>query len=178
MANNNVRATVLIADYIGADAGGKLNALGVGFTITGLQANGATGPMYVALMVDLPATFVGQQVPVAVQLRDETTGNLVEAVGPSGDNEAVRVTQLAAVSAPHLVHGLFVPPDMFSRVQLVMAFPQGLPLKPGGIYAWEAEVNGDVDPRWTARFHVLGPPPQPVYGGPAGPAGLPTLPPQ
>ncbi|MDQ3480322.1 MAG: hypothetical protein M3423_03165 [Actinomycetota bacterium] len=169
------RLVVLLADYAVADAGGKLNILGAGFTISGIQPTGLIGPQYVAVMIDVPAKFVGQEFPLSLELKDETTGMTVTLPGPTGEPDALRIQQFVKAEPPHIA-GVYLPSSLWSRVQLVMGFPNGLPLQPGGIYHWRAEIEGQHRAGWSAHFHVAGPPPPTVVGGPANAGDIDDLP--
>ena len=168
----DTRAVVLIADYIAIDATSKINALGQGFSITGIQPTGSTAPMYVAALIDFPPSSAGDQVPVTLELRDETTDTLVSLAIEAGQPpQAMRIQQLAPIQRTQLP-GIHLPADLPCRVQMVLAFPMGLPLTPGHRYAWKIEVDGTRLKGWSARFYVAGPPPAPIIGGPAGPAAI------
>ena len=168
-------AQVLIADYIGTDAAGKINALGAGFVITGLQATGLTPPQYVVALIDVASEHAGREFPLLLELRDIEANVPVQVPGPTGGTEALRIQQLVKAERPQ-VPGIYLPENLFSRVQVSLGFPNGLPLAPGRLYEWRLEVNGTSQPGWRARFYVAGPPPAPVFGGPIGPADIPTLP--
>lgn len=166
---------VILADYIGIDAASKANILGGGFAISGLQQNGQTAPQYVAVFVDVPGKYRGEEFTLSLELHDDTAGGTVQMPGPSGQVEALRVAQIVKAEAPN-IPGIYLPDTMFSRVQTVLAFPNGIPLPVGHFYSWRAQIDGQGRPGWKASFHVPGPPPQPVFGGPAGPAAIPTMP--
>ncbi len=168
---------VLLADYVGIDAGGKINALGAGFTITLPLANGQTAPQHVVALVDVPGKYAGQQFAFSIELRDESTGQAVQVpTGPGGQLDALRVQQVADVVKPPVPPGYATPPDVICRVQVALGFQGGLPLQPGRTYRWQVQIDGKDKPGALARFHVLGPAPGPVFGGPAGPAHIPPLP--
>ncbi|WP_405070419.1 hypothetical protein OG558_12750 [Kribbella sp. NBC_01510] len=171
------RAVVLLADYAVADSGGKLNILGAGFTITAVQpTTGLTAAQYVVVMVDVPPRYVGEDFPLGVELRDEATGQTVVMPGPTGNPDALRVQQLVRAEPPQIA-GVYLPTSLWSRVQLVLAFPNGLPLQPGGEYHWRVEVEAQHRQGWSAHFLVAGPPPPPVFGGPAGNQDIQDVPP-
>jgi hypothetical protein len=171
---DDARVTLLVADYVGVDAGGKLNVLGLGFTISGLQPTGATAPQAVAALVDLPSRYVGQDFALSIDLRDDTTGEIVQVQRLDGGQDALRVQQNVTVQ-PIAVPGLQIPREMNARVQVNLGFPGGLPLVAGHFYSWRAEIDGNTKDVWRATFWVVGPPPGPVFGGPAGPAAIPGL---
>lgn len=162
---NDCRVVVLLADYAVADASGKLNVLGAGFTITALQPNtGLTAAMFVTIMVDVPPKHISKDFPLSIELRDTDTDQAVSVAGATGNPDVLRVQQLVKASPTH-IPGAYLPDTLWSRVQLVMGFPNGLPLQPGGFYHWRVEIEGQHRPDWSAHFHVIGPPPPIVFGG-------------
>jgi hypothetical protein len=171
---DEARVTVLLADYIAADGSGKLTAVGAGFTLAGLQPDGTTAPMHVAVLVDVPASHVGQDFALGIGLVDEATGESVVVPGQDGRPEAMRVAQVVQAQAPS-VPGMVVPAGAPGRVQLVLGFPQGLPLPSGRSYRWAVELDGRTRPEWSTSFHVPSPTPGPVFGGPTGPTSIPPL---
>jgi len=173
---DEARVTVLLADYVAVDAGGKLTAVGAAFTLTGLQPDGHTPPMHVAVLVDVPGPLVGQDFSMSVSLRDDESGAPVLVPGPSGEPEPLRIAQVMRAQPPN-VPGLQLPPSLPGRVQVVLGFPAGLPLEVGHSYRWSVELDGASRPEWSAPFHVPAPAPGPVFGGPSGPASIPNFPP-
>jgi len=158
-------ATVLLADHIAIDTVGKINALGLGFAISGIVGTGMTGPMHVAVMIDVPGKYAGEQCALSLELRNDLN-QVVQLTGPSGQPEALRIQQLTRIERPS-VPSHYLPPDMFCRVQMAVAFANGLPLEPGHTYTWKVQIDGNHRKDWVANFHVPGPPPPPVFGGPA-----------
>jgi hypothetical protein len=169
------RATILIADYIGVDAASKINAIGAGFSITGVQTTGLTGAMHVGVLVDVPSPYLGQEFALSLELRDVDAGSVVQVPGASGQPEALRIQNIVKAERP-VIPGVYLPPNMYGRVQMVMAFTNGLPLPAGRSYDWWLQIDGQHRKGWVSRFHVAGPAPGPVIGGPAGPASIPNIP--
>lgn len=170
------RAFIFIADHVATDSVGKLTALGLGFQITMLQQSGLTASQFVAVIIDVPSKFAGQEFSMSIELRDDDADAAVKLQGPTGQPEALRIQQLAKVQAPN-VQGLYLPASVPARVNAVLAFPNGLPLAAGKSYTWRLEIDGNHRKGWSAQFHVAGPPPAPVFGGPVGPANIPSVPP-
>jgi len=172
---DDARVTVLLADYIAVDAAGKLTAVGAAFTLTGLQPDGHTPPQHVAVLVDVPAGNLSQDFSLDLSLRDEESGQAVIVPGPSGEMEPLRVAQVMRAQPPQ-APGLHLPSDLPGRVQIVIGFPQGLPLTQGRGYRWVVELDGQSRPEWSSGFYVPAPPPGPVFGGPVGPTSIPNFP--
>jgi hypothetical protein len=172
----DAHVVVFIADYIGVDAAGKINALGAGFVIAGLNQQGSTAPQSVIALVDVPGKYNGQQFALALELRDETTGQPVMLpTSPEGHLQPLRLQQAATVQivqAPNI----HLPMDSVpARIQMPVGFQDGIPLTAGHKYAWRVEIDGQTRPGWKAEFYVPGPPPPPVLGGPFGPTDIPNI---
>lgn len=172
--SDDVLVTVLLADYVGVDASGKVNAIGAGFGVAGLSPNGLTAPQHVAVLVDVPGGYAGEETSVTLELRNDRTGQVVSLPSPSGQAEAVRISQLMQIQAPERP-GVYLPRDVRVRQHLLVNFGNGLPLSPGTSYQWRVDVDGVHRQDWGAFFYVLGPPPGPVIGGPAGASDIPGV---
>jgi hypothetical protein len=172
---DTARVTILLADYIAIDGDGKLTAVGAAFTLTGLQPDGHTPPQHVAVIVDVPGDAAGQEFSLGLTLRDDSTGQAVLVPGPEGELQPLQMAQLLRAQSPS-VPGMIVPASLPGRVQILIGFPQGLPLQVGHTYRWSVEIDGRTRPEWAAVFHVPAPAPGPVFGGPAGPADIPNFP--
>ncbi len=173
---DDAHAVVLVADYIGVDAAARINALGVGFSITGMGQNGFSAPHHVADLIDIPSQYAGEVFALTLELRDKDANTVVQVPGPAGALEALRIQQATRVERPNLP-GYYLPQEMFCRVQAAIAFVNGITLTPGRFYAWSLEIDGHHRPGWEATFYAPGPPPPMVFGGPSGPAAIPNMPP-
>jgi len=173
---DDASVTVFVADHIATDAAQKLTALGAGFLFAGVNPQtGLSAPQHVAVLIDVPAKYVGQQFALSLELRDETVGQLVQvATPPTGQLDALRVQQIVPVN-PLQVVGAVLPDGTPIRSQVTMGFPTGVPLMVGHRYAWQVEIDGQHRSGWKAVFSVLGLPPGPVFGGLAGPAAIPNI---
>ncbi len=173
--SDEARAVVLLADYIGVDASSKINAVGLGFSVVLIGPNGLSAPQHVAALIDVPSRYVGEEFALSLELRGVMADTPVRVPGPTGHPDALRIQQMTRVDPVNLP-GYYVPQEMFCRVQAAIAFTNGIPLLPGRFYAWRLEIDGNHHPAWEAHFYVPGSPPPPVFGGPAGPAGIPPIP--
>lgn len=171
----DARVLVFLADYAAPDGGGKLNAIGVAFNLAGVQPGGVTAPQHLAVIVDVPKKYIGVEFPLLIELRRDDTNEVVTIAGPSGAPDSLRIQQLVKAEPIQTPPGAYIPDDVGSRVQFVMNFPAGLPLQGGVSYTWRVELEGQHRPGWDAKFHVVGPPPPPVIGGPSGPGSLPGV---
>lgn len=172
---DDARVTVVIADYIGVDASGKINVVGGGWTTVGAQTSGFSAAQYLAVLVDVASGHVGDEFTLTVALHDAESGEIIALPGPTGTAEALRIQQLFRVDPPASQPGVYVPSSMFSRVQFLVGFPNGLPLAAGRRYSWRVEIDGEGRSDWGADFLIAGPPPSPVVGGPANPADIPGI---
>lgn len=161
------RVVVLVADYIAADASNKLNFIGAGFQLAGHDAQtGVIAPQHVAVIVDLPAKHHDTDVSLGVELRNRDTDQVVHVPGPM-ESQTMRIQQVVRPMRPSMP-GVWLPDTLPCRVQYLLQFPGGLPLPAGHGYYWRVELDGNHRKDWKSEFYVPGPPPGPVFGGPAG----------
>lgn len=161
---DEVRVTMLLADYASVDAANKLQILGGGWQVATVLPNGMTAPQYLVVLIEVPSGRVGEEFAVGVSLHDERTGTVVELPGPGGQpGVALRVQQLSKADRP-VAPGVRFPLDYPGRVQAILAFPDGLPLPPSGFFSWRLEVDGNHVEHWCLPFVTGGPPPAPVVG--------------
>ena len=166
-------AVLLLADYISADAASKINLMGAGFSIAG-WTGAATAPMHVAVMIDVHGRHAGQTLSYTVELRDTDLDQVVQLPGPTGKPEALQFGQVATVQPP-AIPGVALPRDLPCRIQMLLAFPTGLPLTTGRRYKWRLLIDNTHRKSWVANFYVPEPPSPPVYGGPSGPGDIPGV---
>ncbi|MGL5826275.1 MAG: hypothetical protein ACRCYU_15900 [Nocardioides sp.] len=172
------RVVLFVADYAGVDPTGKVNAVGALFNVTQIDAgSGMTPPQHLVVLIEVPPKYVNDTFTLVIDLRDVATGEVVTTATPTGP-QALRVSQTVRVELPVLSRGVQVPTDLRARSMSALAFPTGLPLKPGAGYRWRVEIDGQSRPQWYAEFHVLESTPMPRVGGPAQPADpeLPSAP--
>lgn len=170
------KVTVILADYAAADAVNKVNILGTGFQIAGVDAaTGLTSPQTVVVFIDTPPEQYGEDFAVTLTLRG-MDDRPVELPGPAGTPQAMRVAQNLRVEEPIFPPEANVPRRItWAHTQIIFNIANGLPLAPGQLYTWTLEIDSTRDPRWVASFYVPGPRPRPVFGGPSNPASIPEL---
>ena len=155
------RACLILADFANADAASKLNLIGGGWQVTGLMPSGLTGPQALVAMIEVPPNLAGTEFPLSITLLDEG-GAQVMMPTPTGGQEALRIAQLAKAEIPN-VPGVLLHGKVWSRVQVILNFSNGLPLQAGQSYTWSLEIDGTHDPQWAVSFFVAAPP-RPVVG--------------
>jgi hypothetical protein len=168
--HSDSRAVIFLADHAEDGGNGKVYALGAGIRLVGIAPNGQTPPMSVVVMIDVPSKYVGDDFPISIDLRRDDTNELVRVqMPPTGQLEPLRIQQMVRPDPP-IVPGLSIPREVGARIQMVLNFANGLVLQPNSLYRWSLEIDGQSNKAWHATFYVIGPPPPPVFGGPANPA--------
>lgn len=159
------RVSVLLADYASADAIGKINVLGAGFALCGIDVQtGAIPPQTLVVLIDILPEFYGEDFTLSVALRD-SSGNPVEIPGPAGAPQPMRVAQVIRAETPVFPPGTNVPKDVvWAHAQLCLQLMNGLPLKAGDYYTWSVQLDGTDREDWAVSFYVAGPPPPVVLG--------------
>jgi hypothetical protein len=155
------RAAVILADFANTDAASKLNMLGGGWQVTRLTQTGLTGPVALVAMIEVPPNLAKTEFAVSLTLHDEADEQ-VKIPAPNGSMEALRIAQIVKAEVPN-IPGVLLHGKVWSRVQLVLNFPNGLPLRAGQAYSWKLEIEGHHNDQWRASFMVAGTP-QPVIG--------------
>src|SRR5260370_41395182 len=155
------RACLVLAEYARVDAGQKLKLLGGGWQVEGLRWSGVTGAEGVVTLMEVPASYAGTEFAVSLTLEDEA-GQPVKVPTPTGSLEPLRIAQIAKAEIPN-VPGVLLHGKVWSRVQVILNFGNGLPLQPGQAYTWKLEIAGTANPQRRASFLVAAPP-QPVRG--------------
>jgi hypothetical protein len=175
---DEARVAVFLADYAAADAVNKINAIGLGWAVTGTDpSTGLTAPQTLVAMLDVPPDRYGEDFTLTLTLRDEA-GAPVALPGPAGTPQPMRIAQIVRAEEPTFGPAMNVPRDvLWAHVQVVLNLGNGLPLQPG-LYSWQLDIDGKEDPKWRASFYVPGPRPAPVFGGPANPAHIPGVDPR
>ncbi len=102
------RVSVMLCDFAMADSAQKINALGAGWQVTGLDRNtGSTAPHTVVVMVDVAPEHFGEQYAVELGLYD-ASGNVVVVPGPTGEPTPLRIGRNVVADRP-MFHGQAVP---------------------------------------------------------------------
>jgi hypothetical protein len=143
-----VNVTVLLADGAEAGEGGKVHALGLGWSIAQVPAP----LMAVVVFIDMKADEQGIEHEFSLKLLHADSGELVQL--PVAPNAPAR---------PLILRGSFTAerdpsfPDSFPlRTTIVTSIGQ-VPLEPGS-YRWQAEID-QTENAWCAHFIVKDPAP-------------------
>ena len=153
------RVQVFLADHAVADPNNKINALGIGFQVTSLQANGFTAPCAVVALAEFPPKFIGDDLAMELALYNDAN-ELVTAPGLMGETATpLRFGQNVALQKPVVsLPGLAIPQGVvWPRHQLVAAFQTGVPLAVGMSYEWRVSIDSVTKPDWTVGFYVPAP---------------------
>lgn len=152
-----VRVRILIADYAAVDQAGKLNVIGGGISVVTRRPS-AEQTAAVALVVSLtaPPERYGDDCAVEITLEDASGGLVALPGGPPGELRPLRISQSAKFAEPSAQTSLITPKSfLWAGVQLLVAFPLGLPLAAGDGYQWRVKVDDQTDDSWTERFVVV-----------------------
>jgi hypothetical protein len=153
------RVQIFLADHAVADPTNKINALGVGFQVMALQANGFTAPCAVVAMAEFPSRFVGDDLAMELALYNDAN-ELVTAPGLMGDAATpLRFGQNVVLQRPVVaMPGVTIPQGaVWPRHQLVAAFQAGIPLAVGRGYEWRVSIDSVTRPDWIVGFYVPAP---------------------
>jgi hypothetical protein len=160
-----IRVSLLIADYAAGDASGKANVVGAGAQLVSVDAqHGQTAPQSVLALLDVPPSLYEEEFVVTLALHDGV-GELVQVPAPTGGTHALRVANVVKAPIPAFSPGVYVPSrTVWGHAQVVLNFPTGLPLDRGQLYTWRLTIDTTSDPRWAVSFFVPGTDPGPVIG--------------
>ncbi|HVM28600.1 MAG TPA: hypothetical protein VM433_13145 [Mycobacteriales bacterium] len=133
-----MKATLLLCDYAQV-AGGKLTAVGAGWTFTSPVSSHAVG-----ILLDVPWDKANVRLAWQLQLRDED-GQQVVQDGPGGP-VPVQAGGEIEVGRP-----AGTPPG--TPIPVAIALPvHGVVLLPSSRYVWEFAIDGETKDEWVLRF--------------------------
>lgn len=157
---SDVQASIILADFVNIDAGGKVNVLGGGVTLLGWTGQ-LTTPFAIFVRLSTPRP-IHDAPAVEILLADASGNPVMVPSGPDGESQAMRIAQNVEFSAP-AVPGVHIPPGAIaSTAQIVLNFGNGLPLKPGHSYTWRVQIDHDVIA--SESFYIPTGPAMPVIG--------------
>lgn len=158
--SEQLRASVLLADYAAQDGNGRLSVVGGGLQFVGFEpATGLSAPFAVLVILQ---SVVPLSEPVAIEIvLADASGQAVELPGPAGP-QLMRVAQNVEFLAPALPGVTLPKGSVNSQAVVNMYFPTGLPLTPGLSYSWRVQADHEV--LITQPFFVPGPAQGPVIG--------------
>ena len=161
---DTARVAVLLADYAQADTVQKINMLGAGWQVTGLDpSTGITAPQTLVVMIDIAPPHAGETYALEAALYDDG-GDLVLVPGPTGNLIPLRIGQ-SVTAEPPVFPGRQVPKgSLWAHQQMVLSFPGGLALAAGRAYTWRVRIDGDESRDWGITFFVAAAPASPVIG--------------
>ena len=133
-----MKATLLLCDYAQV-AGGKLTAVGAGWTFTSPVTTHAVG-----ILLDVPWDLANVRMAWRLELRD-ADGRPVTQPGPGGP------VPVQAAGEIEVGRPAGTPPG--TPIPVCIAIPvHGVALQPSSRYAWEFSVDGQTRDEWVLRF--------------------------
>ena len=157
---DRVNAQLLMADFANIDGTGKLNIVGGGVRVLGLDEGAETTSAFaVILVVESP---ISGDSPALELLLTTATGQLYKIPTGNGGSQAVRISQNIDFAEP-AVPGVQIPRGAVpSAAQVVLNFSNGLPLRAGYAYQFRAQLDHELVASYS--FFVPARPAQPVIG--------------
>jgi len=165
-ASDSAIVRLFLADHVVADASQKLNILGGNVQIiTWDVRTGMSSPFALLVIITFDHDQARETPAVEVVLENEAGDPVaLPSLAPGGDPQYVRMGSAAPVEEPSF-RGIYVPRRIIKpRQQIVMAFPNGLPLAVGQAYIWRVRIDQETRDDWTETFYVPGPHPGTVVG--------------
>ena len=173
--DQDARVRLLLCDYAQWDpASGKLHNLGGNIALLALPDGVNSAPLTLVVIVEVPLRYVGQNFSLSIELRDETTGSIVQVPDERGALQAMRFQQVVQVP-PLQLPGVTMPDDAFVANHTIVNFGNGIGLQLGHSYEWRVQIDGQGRHGRALRFHALAPMAPPVFGGPASPSSIPGV---
>lgn len=161
MPANDIRGSIVMADYVSIDQLGKAHLVGAGVALLGFDPQqGATTPF--ALYVRVISPRPSNDRPALEILLADASGQPVMLPGPMGEPQAMRIAQNVEFPPP-AAPGVSIPNGALPSVaQFAINFANGLPLVPGQSYSWRVQIDHDVIA--SESIYIPQPPPGPVIG--------------
>lgn len=133
-----MKVTLLLCDYAQV-AGGKLTAVGAGWTFTSPVTTHAVG-----ILLDVPWDLANVRMNWRLELRD-ADGAPVTQLGPDGE--------VAVQAAGEIEVGRPAGTPAGTPIPVCIAIPvHGVVLRPSARYVWEFSVDGKTRDDWVLRF--------------------------
>jgi hypothetical protein len=133
-----MKATLLLCDYAQV-AGGKLTAVGAGWTFTSPVTSHAVG-----ILLDVPWDMANVRMPWRIELKD-ADGRAVIQDGPDGP--------VPVQAGGEIEVGRPVGTPAGTPIPVAIAIPvHGVVLQPSARYVWEFTLNGETQDDWVLRF--------------------------
>jgi hypothetical protein len=159
--SEGITASIVLADFVNVDAGGKANIIGAGLRVLPVDPNTNVTPPFGLLVLLSSPISSGDEGPAFEIVLCTADGQLVEMAGPAG-SQAVRFSQNIDFSEPGALGVVLPRGTLPSTVQIAVNFGGGLPLQVGNSYQFRAQVDQDIVA--TYSFYVPRPKPGAVIG--------------
>jgi hypothetical protein len=138
-----MNVTIHLANSANVDSGGLVNALGLGWQITGPSP---LPPFSVIVLVTAPEDRSEEPFEVRLQLT-KSTGEPVM----TGDPDEAQPVELRVMA--HVGPSTKRPAGLPTGANLLVEMAPGLLLEPG-IYEWVVSIDGESQPSWRRPFYV------------------------
>ena len=158
-ASDAALLTLLMADFVNTDAAGKTNVVGGGINALAQLRTGTTPPFWVWARAEVPNRVCPVESVLEIALLD-SSGQVYQ---PEGQDRPFRLAQVTTFERAR-AGASFGPPEMTWGSQMVLGFPNGLPLPAGGHFKWSFRVDGDDEHARVLDFAVMRDQQLPVFG--------------
>ena len=139
-----MKAHLLLADFAQSDGQGKIGALGLGWSTTGVP----TPPHAVIVLLRVGWTETNRPHSLELSLLTADGADAVSAPGPLGEQPLKIEASFEAGRPVGLPEGSEIDHN------LAVSVGGGLPLEPGRRYEWRLTINGEHREEWSAPFFV------------------------
>jgi hypothetical protein len=156
-----VKVNVILADMGQNDPSGKLNILGAGWSVTGVQANGLSPNSALAIFIEVPWDKCNRELELVIELLSED-GEPVMLPLPEG-LQPLRIAHKVVITTPP-----GAPNGSDGHHAELVNLVGGLPLSPGTWYRWRVSIDDEHREGWEAKFFVRRQPTAPSFGSMSG----------
>jgi hypothetical protein len=139
-----MKVKVFLADFAEVDAGGKVHALGLGWTLIGVP----TGPMAVLAFLQFNRSETDSNQHMVTLVLEDNDGKPVY-FGEDDEKTKLELTVAANITEKP---GMEKFDDPLLTGVVAANLGPGIPLDPGLAYSWVAYLEGNTEPSWRAEF--------------------------
>ncbi|MFT4299669.1 MAG: hypothetical protein QM597_08550 [Aeromicrobium sp.] len=140
-----MKAHLLLADHAQQESGGKVHALGLGWTTTRTP----TPPQAVVVLLRVPWNETNTRHRLTLSLVDTDGRPVIVGQGPQGRPQPLQIQHEFEVGRP-----VGVPAGFEIEYSLTTQLGPGMPLEAGKVYEWRLDINGVHEDTWRTTFFV------------------------